>query len=743
MNASYLKQMYWKVTGVILLIVILCLAVTSYYSQKQFEKALIPEVAKKAQTVGKGIKRLIVKAVDLGIEYEELYAVNQAFAAVIAEHPEFDYIAATDKQGNVLFLSGELPVENQQYFKQPEVLALNFSSPETESPSFHKTDNPVVAVGDQYVISVPILSEEYRPGYGGVGISADNGDSDSDAGVNSKKFDENNGTVALGALHIGIGSVFINQLLTEVMLDILVILIVALFFTRELLSFIAGARLESVIDAYSSVLARVREGDFRARVNACSDDELGRSMGRIDAILDSLQDKYQQLKDRVQLSKADAAWSDLSRRYQFQGSHLNHETGSSPEDKQVEAGVMNKIRAPLFIFILSEELTRPFLPGYVSQLLVPIPGLSSQVAIGLPIVLFMLIVAVGQPYLGVWSEKFGRRATMLLGAFIAAAGFLGTALAMDFYQLLLWRSACAFGYALVFVAAQGFILDHSGPGNRAKGFALFIGAIMVATICGPSIGGILADNIGYRQSFSVAAVLAMVAMIVIWQLPKDDSVRSNSSQETTSSGGLKLSVMSKLLVNRRFLSLAGLAAIPAKIGLTGICFYLLPLYILTTEGSQAMAGRLLMIYAVLMVVIVPMAAGMGNSCSRREKLVAFGLFFSGLGGLALTMSGGSWAVLVLICTLGIGQALSIASQSALVADHCHEEIQRFGSDAVYGVYRLLERLGNALGPLLASVLVIYYGYQGALIGIGLLLTLSGLLFAVSIVTSQKRQEVTV
>ena len=67
--------------------------------------------------------------------------------------------------------------------------------------------------------------------------------------------------------------------------------------------------------------------------------------------------------------------------------------------------------------------------------------------------------------------------------------------------------------------------------------------------------------------------------------------------------------------------------------------------------------------------------------------------------------------------LGLGQALSIAAQSALVADHCQEEIRVYGDDAVYGVYRLLERLGNALGPLIASLLVIFWGYQGAFVAL--------------------------
>ena len=68
---------------------------------------------------------------------------------------------------------------------------------------------------------------------------------------------------------------------------------------------------------------------------------------------------------------------------------------------------------------------------------------------------------------------------------------------------------------MVFVSAQGYILDQSTPRDRAKSFALFIGAIMVATVCGPSIGGILADNIGFRWSFGVAATLAALSIFII------------------------------------------------------------------------------------------------------------------------------------------------------------------------------------------------------------------------------------
>ena len=453
---------------------------------------------------------------------------------------------------------------------------------------------------------------------------------------------------------------------------------------------------------------------------------------RIDAAVDHLNVRYEFLvgeleqklrgatgERREALKPAAQALESIKRNLRF---------GSARKNGDNDEMNLNRIRAPLFAFILAEELTRSFLPNYVNQLLVAIPGLSPQVVIGLPIMLFMLIVALGQPYLGGWSERVGRRKAMLIGATIATIGFAGTAAAVNLYDLLLWRSLCAVGYAMVFVAAQGYVLDRTGQHNRAQGFALFIGAIMVATVCGPSIGGILADNIGYRLSFAVSAVVAVFSLVAIGRLPVQE-VRSSTSGRQ--SRGPRLREITALLFNGRFMTLTGLAAMPAKVILTGVCFYLVPLYIVSIGNTSAMAGRMLMVYAVMMVVIVPLSASLSDTSLRRDRYVSWGLIISGMSGLLLLLSDSFLVLFGVVFLLGLGQALSIAAQSALVAEHCQEEIRIYGHDAVYGVYRLLERLGNALGPLLASLLVVFWGYQGAFVAISGLVLFCGLAFTVA------------
>ncbi|HUL56917.1 MAG TPA: MFS transporter [Usitatibacter sp.] len=688
MEKNYLWRVYWRLAGVIMVCVVIALAVVSYFSHRVFDRELVPEVEQKAATVGNSIRALLIKATGYGVPFDKLYGVEQTFGEIMEDSPEFSYTAVTDLDGQILYARGKEPEGVREFFRRPTVLAIGLDPTATWSAS---------RTGTQYLITMPIASEK-----------------------------------PLGMLHIGIDSKFVDNVLLEVMLDVVVVLVVSLFFTLELLNFMAGARLASGLGEFSHQVERMRSGDFTATARIRANDEIGRLLRRIDAAIDHLNVRYEflvgELEDKMRsatgarreaLKPAMLALESIRSRLRF---------GSAPKGGEGDEMNLNRIRAPLFAFILAEEMTRSYLPTYVNQLLLPIPGLSPQVVIGLPIMLFMLIVAIGQPYLGSWSERVGRRRAMLIGASIATCGFAATAIAINLYDLLLWRSLCALGYAMVFVAAQGYVLDRTGHDNRAQGFALFIGAIMVATVCGPSIGGILADNIGFRLSFAVSAIMALASLLAILRLPAIE-VRTNTSERP--SRGPRMREILALLLNKRFMTLTGLAAMPAKVLLTGVCFYLVPLYIVSIGNNAAMAGRMLMVYAVMMVLIVPLSANLSDASMRRDRYVSVGLIISGLSGLLLLISDSFLVLFGVVFLLGLGQALSIASQSALVAEHCQEEIRIYGHDAVYGVYRLLERLGNALGPLIASILVIFWGYQGAFIAISGMVLICGIAFTIA------------
>jgi len=63
-----------------------------------------------------------------------------------------------------------------------------------------------------------------------------------------------------------------------------------------------------------------------------------------------------------------------------------------------------------------------------------------------------------------------------------------------------------------------------------------------------------------------------------------------------------------------------------------------------------------------------------------------------------------------------------------VGEHCPDEVEQLGDGVVYGVYRLLERMGNAMGPLIAATLVLKFGYRTSFVAIGAAVALCGVVF---------------
>ena len=391
------------------------------------------------------------------------------------------------------------------------------------------------------------------------------------------------------------------------------------------------------------------------------------------------------------------------------------------------ANILGAMRAPFFLFLLSEDLSRSFLPLFARSLPPGAMDLPAHLVTSLPITLFMLIVALSQPSLGTWSERIGRRRAFLGGAVLGAAAQLLSANAGSLTELLAWRSAAGLAWAVAFVAAQGFVIDHTDRSTRTRGLASFVGIIMASLICGPSIGGLLADGLGPRWTFAIAAALAAAGGLLAWR-----DIPRGRPAAVAKPAGLRGYVAA--VANPRFASLLLLAAIPAKIIVIAFCFYLLPLYVAQEGHSAATAGRIIMLYSVMMVLLVPVSAELVERVERATRrrphaaFVAGGLALSGLAGISMLLPLGLAGAAALALLLGVAQAMSIAPQSAMVPEATGPDMQRVGESAIYGVYRLVERLGNAAGPVIAAYLVVASGFQAAFATIGVGVLVSGIAF---------------
>ncbi len=675
-----------RLTIVTVAVLLLAAGAASWLSLRSFDPLFQPELARKAQTVGDLMGAQIDRGLGVRIPLDRMAGLDALLAAEVERHDDIAYIAVTGPDGRIVAAAGG------------PLAGITALSPD-------RLTGPA----------------DGRLARGFVDVQRPLGDTASPA----------------GALHVGVDSAFLAKASTDLALDVLSVVIVSVLLIFEVLQLVVNLAMRRVL-TLRLLADRAEEGDFRATLPeipgplAATEDRA--LEGGVRAALDSVNARYAGLAARVaelrrrlggddpRVGRAEAGLSALVRRFRFR----------DPDSARPPPTPLNLVflRLPVFLFCLSEELSRPFLPAYAKSFAGEVPWLTPDMVVSLPITLFMLIWALSQPGGARFSERWGRSRAFTIGALLGSVSLALTAFAGSLAELMLWRCLTALGYGLVLITAQGIVIDHTSPRNRAAGMAMFIGALLAAGVCGPVSGGIIADQIGFRATFLLGALLALGSGLSVSLL----LLRGRGAAQSPCAAGAAAGAASRpamgsalpLFRDFRFSALMVLSAIPTKIASTAFLFCLVPLLLTADGASKAEIGRVQMMYFVAFILVSPLAASLSDRWQARRGFIAAG----GIGTLAsclpIIATQALWGPPLAIALFGLSQALVGAPQLTLVS-----QIARDGGlpeTAAIGWYRLIERLGGALGPVTAMAVAVATSYREAMLGIGLLCGVSALLF---------------
>ena len=725
-DTGFTRRINLQLVTLTLVLLIAAAGLFSWGAVRVFGDALTPALTEKSATIGDIVAHQIGAEVALGVPFDQIPGVEEFLAPLIAAHPETAYIAITDRDGRILYASGP-------HLNTARPLLGTLGPGRTEAGSsklgtFWDTTVPVAGLNAAVpAAGVPVAGLNAAVPAAGVPVAGLNAAMPAAdvpvAGLNAAMpaagVPVAGDATIVGAVHFGVAQSFVQSTLEEMVYDVIVVLLVSMLVTFEILLILITISIATPIKLASNLLAEANRGDFRHVIGGTARDEVGRLVDRINRILRSIWRDHRRLTVRVRSAEGpfgidgNRLMTALARRFRF--AEL---TGPQP----LETVDLTRIRAPLFLFMFAEELSRSFFPLYVHDLYTPIPWLSDKVVMGLPIALFMLIVAVFTPFAGAWCDRFGVRRTLLFGMAPAVVGFAGTALAHSLYDLLFWRSLCAISYAIMFIGAQGFLAQHTNRANRASGMATFVGAVVAAGICGVSIGGILADQIGFRGTFVVSTALALAATVAVALL------LPSSPHDRQQEQPVRLRDYWLLLRNPRFLALLMFSSIPTKLMLTGYLFYIIPIYLHDLGETQSEIGRIMMGYGLTVMVLAPWISRLADRSGRHAMFAGIGGLIAGAGALLVFETQSVLVVLISVMTLGLAHAFNNTTQLALVPEICRAECKRIGRSSVFAIYRLLERIGLVLGPIIAAALAERYGYQQALGLLGVVGMVCGVIF---------------
>jgi predicted MFS family arabinose efflux permease len=681
------------VTPVMLLasgMLLVAMAGLSLLTFSLLNREVAPALQENARVIGQSVGDRIERAVSLGIPLDKLVGVEGFLDEVMGDAAGISALALSDAEGRVLYAAG-----------QASGMDAGAMAAAREG-----------ADGAARLEGWPRIEREARQLFDFLRT---------DASRNTVEFLElplEQDGRRIGTVHVGTDRLFIARQLQNTAIDILIVIGVALLLAFEALLLVVSVSVNGPLTQIAVLSRRLARRDFSRRARSMGARAVRRVIDKANRTLDNLEETAAGLRRRIEAlpgSRQDLM-DKLAAIGRFSG---------SKGPKRLPSGQLIGARGAAFLFVLAEELARPFLPLFFRGFAEEGGMLDPAVAIAVPISAFMLFTALAGPVAAAWSDRVGRRNSFLAGAALSTVGLAGTALSSGFIELTCWRSLSGVGYALTFVACQGHVLDRTNEADRARGFSIFVGGIFAADICGPAIGGILADLVGYVATLLTSAGIAAVSTVLAIQLMDNRPRVADEARRVFAGFGS----VPECARNPRFLAVVILAAIPAKMLLTGFLFYLAPLILSDLGASDSEIGRLAMIYGISALLLMPLFATLCDRLKAHGFMVGAGALISGVGLLPLVFGAEVWTIAVAILALGVGQSMSISAQTALISIVGRRQIAVDGPGPVFGVFRLVERIGAALGPLVAAQLAHPYGFEAAAYLFGFAAVVAGTLFS--------------
>jgi DHA1 family bicyclomycin/chloramphenicol resistance-like MFS transporter len=310
---------------------------------------------------------------------------------------------------------------------------------------------------------------------------------------------------------------------------------------------------------------------------------------------------------------------------------------------------------------LSTDLYLPALPTLTQVFATDVARVQLTLSV------FLAGFAVAQLFYGPLSDRYGRRPVLLFGLALYLVSSLACMLATSIDALILARFFQALGACVGPVLGRAIVRDVYGPLQAARVLAYISGAMAIAPMIGPFLGGWLTVWFGWRTNFAALTLFSAVQVTATFLLLGESN--AHRDPEATQPRRI-LGNFRALLAARRYLGYLlcfsfGYAALFSFI--SGSSFVLIELHGLSPQAFGASFG-----FVVTGYITGTMISGKLTLKLGPPRLVLMGALLGTAAGTLMAIlalaGGGVWAVLLpmFVYMVATGLVMPNAIAGALV-----------------------------------------------------------------------------
>jgi len=300
--------------------------------------------------------------------------------------------------------------------------------------------------------------------------------------------------------------------------------------------------------------------------------------------------------------------------------------------------------------------------------------------------------------LGRFSDRIGRKPVLVFGLMGFAVANVVYAWAGNVIIMIAARAVEGAVSAGFFPAANAYVSDVTIPENRGTAMGYLSMGNMVGFVIGPTLGGILAEFLGFRLPFIVAGYATIAALLaVIWFVhePKSDDIKRGKDIVET-----KVVPVREVLSNhpREYLVLAmAMFANMFAIGVLEVAFMLDA--VTRYSISPFEIGVFFGVFGII-TIIGNVLFGKISDKYGRKWLIVFGSVVGGISLLLFVQTRDITGFYIAGAVLGIAIAMRGPTIQALIADLT----DRRSYGIIMGLFGAVSNGAYVIGPIMGGTL---------------------------------------
>lgn len=379
------------------------------------------------------------------------------------------------------------------------------------------------------------------------------------------------------------------------------------------------------------------------------------------------------------------------------------------------------IMGGMFIDQLGGALIFPFFGLYITS-----KYNVGMTEVGVLFTILALSSLVGSLIGGALTDKFGRKIMILAGLVISAGSTLLLAFAPTLEFIYLAGLIVGLFGNMAGPAHQAIVADVLPEDKRVDGFGVLRVIANLAVVIGPAIGGFLAAR-SYTILFIIDVILSTItALIILAFVPEtkpEAAPLPDGQPAVEESLGQSLAGYLKVLKDGVYMvyMLASIFMVLAYMQMNTT----LPVFMRDVHGLPDSGYGLLLSLNASMVVLLQFAITRRIRRFAPMKIMAWGMIIYAVGFSMYGFVSSYWLFIVAMVIITLAEMLVSPTGQAIVAKLSPEDMR----GRYMAVFGFSWTIPNAIGPLMAGIVMDNYNPNWVWYGAGVFLLISAGIFA--------------